>query len=370
MGARHIVGMKPDVAAVRDPESDLVVLGIVFSYIYIVAVAAQIVERLTLRGACAPFFRVFFLSGISAAQVTALLHLPADLGEIGIRCGEFQGVLNAAEMIDLSLDFDSEAGKRFMSPLHAGVAVKIFLRVLLGGQSRIQGDPDLFTGIIIVDFTAVGAGADGVAVGVEQFAVDLVFVALFRIADLAALQVVFMNVALQNGLHDVAEIRGALADAGVEILSGVKILQKDRRRFVGDFYAVRIVAEGDQRKVHRSSGTSCLIPPAVHFRRETALADFPGQAFEAFPEGLFFGIREHGRGPILGQTGAVNNLLGCDGRKTGVGAHEEFGGFHVAAVYYMEETFPGLSERILFGLCVGNEIGSSGEHLTHGTDQR
>ena len=113
-----------------------------------------------------------------------------------------------------------------MGPLHAGITVKIFLRVLLRRQCGIQRDRDLLTGVIIVEHTALCTGRNRVTVCVEQFAVDFVFISLLRIFDLAALKVVFVDITLQDGLHDVSQVGRTLTDTGVEILAGIEILQQ------------------------------------------------------------------------------------------------------------------------------------------------
>ena len=326
MGSGHVVGMEPDVAAVRHAEGDLVILRIVLAYIDVVAVTADVMERKTLRCSGTSFFSVvplIFAAGVFAAQEAALLHFTADLGQITVSGGEFQGVLDAPEVIDLCLDFRCQAGEGFIGPLHAGVAVKEFLRVLLRCQCGIQRDFDHLAGVIVQDFAALCAFGDRVSVGIEKLSVYFEFVPFFRVFDLAALQVIFVNIALQNGLDNVAEVGGALTDAGVEIFARIKILQQSRRRIVSHFAAVSVVVQGNKGKLRGGAGIAAVSLPAVHDRGELLCFDLFYKLVEFLPERFFFGRREKGGAAVLGEPGAVGDLLGDNGRKTGVAFQKE-----------------------------------------------
>ena len=113
----------------------------------------------------------------------------------------------ASEVVYLSLDLDCQAGQRLVGALHPGIAVKIFLGVLLGSEIWIQRNPDFFAGIVVVELTAFGTCGDGITIGVEKLSVNLEFIALFCVPDLAALQVIFVYVPFQNSLDNVSQVR-------------------------------------------------------------------------------------------------------------------------------------------------------------------
>ena len=204
--AGHIIGVEPDVAAVRHPEGDLFILKIVFSNINIIAVAADVMERPALGRAGPVHLAAAVLPGIFAAQVAAFLHFLPDLGEIRVCRGEFEGVLDAPEVVDLSLHLFCQTGQGLAGPFHAGITVKILFCVLLRREGGIEGDRHLLAGIIVVDLAAFFSRGDGVAVGIQEFSVQPVFVLFFRVPDLPALEVIFVDIPLQDRLHDVAEV--------------------------------------------------------------------------------------------------------------------------------------------------------------------
>ena len=68
----------------------------------------------------------------------------------------------------------------------------------------------------------------------------------------------------------------------------------------------------------------------------------PGYPRHTLPEGFFFGIRQQGCGPVLGQAGQVDKFLGSDRREACVGAHQQLCHFHMACTQHLEKSFPGL----------------------------
>ena len=368
MRAGHIVGVEPDVAAVRHPEGDLFILKVVFSNINIIAVAADVMERPALGRAGTVHLAAAVLPGIFAAQVAAFLHFLPDLGEIRVCRGEFEGVLDAPEVVDLSLHLFCQTGQGLAGPFHAGITVKILFCVLLRREGGIEGDRHLLAGIIVVDLAAFFSRGDGVAVGIQEFSVQPVFVLFFRVPDLPALEVIFVDIPLQDRLHDVAEVRTPLPDAGIQIFSGVKILEQGRGRVIGDFCTVRVVAEGNEGKFHRSARICSFAFPAVHGGSKASGPDSPDQVFKPGPECLLFLSGQKSGRPVLREICPVTELLGDDSGKAGIAAHEKLRRFCMPALQNRQKSLPCLCERIFFGLGVRNEPGSAGKDLADGTD--
>ena len=109
MGARHIVGVQPDITGIGEVEGEHVILGIVLSYINVVAVRADVVQRLAdrrARAALGPFGFVIAGSSFSAGTVvslhkTAVFQLLADLREVPLIGGKIQRCPDALQMPDL-----------------------------------------------------------------------------------------------------------------------------------------------------------------------------------------------------------------------------------------------------------------------------
>ena len=212
MGPGYVVGVHPDVAGLCEVESELVVLGVILADIDVVAVAADVVKGLADGSAGAAFFAGFvkagplFPSPCVPANKSAVLELLPDLGQVALARGEIQGCADALEMVDLRFDFFGQGGQSLIGPLELGISVKIFLRVLGRRQHGIERNADLLAGVVVVHFTGLRAFGNGIGVGVEKLSIDPVFVALFGIPDLLELQVVFVNVAFENCLDDMAKV--------------------------------------------------------------------------------------------------------------------------------------------------------------------
>ena len=213
MGSGYVVGVHPDVAGLREVEGELIVLNVVLTDIDVVTVTADVVQRFADGSAGTAFFAglveagALFASACVPPDQSAVLEFLPDLGEIAFARGKIQRGADTLQMVDLRFDFGGQRGESFIGPLEFGISVKIFLRVLVRRQCGIQRDPDLFTGIVVVYFAGLYAVGDRLGVCVEQFSIDPVLVPLFGIPDLLALQVVFVNVALQDRLDDMAKVR-------------------------------------------------------------------------------------------------------------------------------------------------------------------
>ena len=171
MGARHVVGVEPDVPGIGEVEGELVVLGVVLAHINVVSVGTDVVERLTDRRAGAPLGLVVARAALAAGVVvsfdqSAVLELLADLREVPLIGGKIQRRADALEVLDLGLDLRGQGGQRLVGPLELGIAVKILLGVLLRRQRRVERHAELLAGIIVIQLAALGPGRDRVAVGV------------------------------------------------------------------------------------------------------------------------------------------------------------------------------------------------------------
>ena len=167
---------------------------------------------------------------------SAVFKLPADLRKVALIGREVQGSAYALEVLDLGLDLTGKFGQRLLGALELGVAVKVFLGVSGRRESGIQRDRDLLAGIIIIQLTGFCTFRHRIAVGIEKLTIHSVFVTLVCVIDLPALQIVLVNVPLQDGLDDTAQIRGFLPDPGVLVFLRVEGLQQLRHGREADFF--------------------------------------------------------------------------------------------------------------------------------------
>ena len=109
MGTGSFFGVKPPVVAGSQFKCQFVVLEIVFAYIDVETVGADIVEG-TARDLC------LFRSALSA-DIAAFDQFFLDLDKVFFLHGDVQGGGNGFQMFDLLFDFYGQFGKRFKCPL-------------------------------------------------------------------------------------------------------------------------------------------------------------------------------------------------------------------------------------------------------------
>ena len=160
------------------------------------------------------------------ADVAGFHQLLLDLHQILLGESHIQGRLHRFQMFDFSPGFSQQGGYSLEGPLELAIFVKIFFRVLLSREGRIERNRNLFIGVIIQSLHGLCAFRYAITVGVNQFSPDLILLPLFCIGQLSALQIVFLTAALQGCLHDTPEIRGLLADARQGIFCGVVAFQQ------------------------------------------------------------------------------------------------------------------------------------------------
>ena len=240
--------MKPPVISRGKLKGELIVLVIVFSYIDMEAVAADIVER---TAGDLDFFGTAF-----SADITALDQFFPDLGEILLKQCDIKGCLNGFQMIDLFLYFQCESGKRLVGSLQLSVFLEIFFCIFRGGKKWVKRDGDHLSGIVIKRFHGFGTGGNVVAVGVEKFPVDLVLVLLFGILHLFYLQVIFFDVALKSSLYDPAKIGRFLTDAGNLIFLGIVLFKESGNG--GKFHPV-VAGKGEKRQSRKLCRSTVFI---------------------------------------------------------------------------------------------------------------
>ena len=109
MGAGNALGMEPPVISGGEFEGQFIVLEIIFSYINMEAVTAQVMEGLAgdLR---------FFCAALSA-DVTALGQFLLDLHQIFLFQGDIQGRADGLQVVDLFFYLSSQFGQCFISTL-------------------------------------------------------------------------------------------------------------------------------------------------------------------------------------------------------------------------------------------------------------
>ena len=176
MGTGNLFGVEPPVVPVGEFEGKLVVLEVVFPHIDMKTVAAHIVEGLT--------GDFYFFGAALSADIAALDQLLTDLHQIFLLHGDVQSGKDGFQMFDLFTDLNGQFRQRFIGSFELSVFIKIFLCVFLRRQGVVQRNRDGLVGIIIERLHGFGLRLHVVAVGVDQFAVNLVLVPLFRILHL------------------------------------------------------------------------------------------------------------------------------------------------------------------------------------------
>ena len=165
--------MEPPVISHGKIKGQLVVLEIIFPHIHMVSVAGNVVER------CVP--DLYFFAGKLALDVSGLRQFFFDSGEIVLSQGNVQGSLDGFQISDIVLCLLTQFGQCLKGPFLLIVFGKIPLSVFLGGLCGIQGDGDHFVRIVIERFQLFRSFRYVVTVGVDEFAVDLIFLPILRI---------------------------------------------------------------------------------------------------------------------------------------------------------------------------------------------
>ena len=91
-------------------------------------------------------------------------------------------------MLDLACSICNLNLQSFLSTFQLAVTIEILLGILLGGQGRIKRNSDFFSIIIVHSLKGFAAFFQAVAVGVDQFAVNLVFVLFLSVFHLLLLK--------------------------------------------------------------------------------------------------------------------------------------------------------------------------------------
>ena len=275
-------------------------------------------------------------------------------------------------MLNLRLHFFGQLGQGLVGALHLAVFVEIPLSVLHGGERGIQGDGHCLAGIVVQGLEGFRPGLGAVAVGIQQLAVDAVGVPLFSVFHLAQLQVVFLHVPLQGGLHNPAQIRGFLADMGEYVLLRVVMLQQGGHGAVGDC----IVPGGSihirpLKSIHRQRER------AEFYRTATCVSDVGGEVL--LPDGVDHAGKRIEQMPVIrvgqrrGGEVSVNarliaQFLCQNGRNAGKAAIEGFKDSLGLSGKHILECLPVGSQGIQFVLGGGNEIGLPRQYLAQGAD--
>ena len=105
-------------------------------------------------------------------------------------------------MLDLAACICDLFRERFLRTFQLAVFVKIFLGILRRSHGRIQRNGNFLIGIIIQGFKRFAAFLQTISVGVDQLAVNLVFVFFGSIFHLLFLEIELFAVSLQGSLHD------------------------------------------------------------------------------------------------------------------------------------------------------------------------
>ena len=84
-------------------------------------------------------------------------------------------------MLYLGIDLLREGSQRFVRSFQLIVFFKVFFCIFHGGKLRVQRNDGHFTRIVIFCFKRFCARCSAIAVSIQQFAPDTVFVALFSV---------------------------------------------------------------------------------------------------------------------------------------------------------------------------------------------
>ena len=183
MGARHLFGMEPPVISCGKFKGQLIILVVVFSHINIVSIAGNIVEGFGFH----LHFGTFFVS-VVALYIAVFHQLFLDLGKVALLSGNVQGIGDGFQMFDLAGGVCNLNLQSFLSTFQLTVTIEILLGILLRSQGRIKRNGDFFSIIIVHSLKGFTAFFQTVAVGVDQFAVNLVFVLFLSVFHLLLLK--------------------------------------------------------------------------------------------------------------------------------------------------------------------------------------
>ena len=129
----------------------------------------------------------FFIS-VVALHIAVFHQLFLDLGKVALLCGNVQGIGYGFQMLDLACSICNLNLQSFLGTFQLAVTIEILLGILLGGQGRIKRNSDFFSIIIVHSLKGFAAFFQAVAVGVDQFAVNLVFVLFLSVFHLLLLK--------------------------------------------------------------------------------------------------------------------------------------------------------------------------------------
>ena len=129
----------------------------------------------------------FFVS-VVALHIAVFHQLFLDLGKVALLCGNVQGIGYGFQMLDLACSICNLNLQSFLGTFQLAVTIEILLGILLGGQGRIKRNSDFFSIIIVHSLKGFAAFFQAVAVGVDQFAVNLVFVLFLSVFHLLLLK--------------------------------------------------------------------------------------------------------------------------------------------------------------------------------------
>ena len=304
---------------------------------------------------------------------SAVLQLLPDLREVAFVGGKVERSADALEVVDLRLYFGRQSRQRFIRALEFRIPVKILLRVLHRRERGVQRHADLLAGVVVVELTGSGPGRDRITVCVEKLAVDPVLVPLLGIPDLFHLQVVLVDVALEDRLDDAAQIRGLLAGAGHLVLLRVESLEELRHGaepdlgiFVGE---VGIDTHGNGAVADGRAAAAALVRGVIDAGRKASVPHIPHETAERVPQGGAVLPGHRRRAPVVGERGAVAQLLGHLRGKAGVRVHEEPGGRHLLTAQEGVEALRGLRQRVLLVPGIRDKIAPPRQHFPHGADE-
>ena len=183
-----------------------------------------------------------------------------------------------------------------------------------------------------------------------------------------------MNVALQDGLDDAAEINGFLTDPRDLVFLGIECFQKFGHGRKTDFLELRGEISIDPHRygavTHGSAAAAVLFLLVINAGGERAALYRVHQTAEFFPERspVFF---SHGRcAAVIAERRAVAQFLGHLCGDPRICGKQELGGRNLLAGQNSVKSLPCLGQRIPLASCIGDKIRPSRQDFPDGTYQR
>lgn len=165
-----------------------------------------------------------FLGAGFETDVAGLSELFFNLGKVGLIDSDIEGGENRLKLSHFVGNFLDDAGERLGSALKLRIFLKVFLAVLESRHIGVEGYGNGFIGIVIKRLEGLGAFGNGVAVGVDELAVDAELIFFLSVFELFLLQVKLLNVTLESGSDNLAKVGRLLTDAHDNTFLAVEVL--------------------------------------------------------------------------------------------------------------------------------------------------